>query len=239
MPHEENKTISSILKRLDRIEAEISRIKEILLPSLEKIPPSGDGFPSSKSTEEFELEFKESFGKLEKEVPVKLGPKKSLENVIGTKWIGRVGMVAIIFAVAFFLKYSFENRLIGETGRIILGILCGLSLIGVGEHFQKKKNWGLYGQTLTGGGLAILFFDLCRICLLSSPLTDSCIHCFRRYHHYRDNLINKIFCDFNYFHWNSRWFSHTDHALYRRKQTHQSIFIYSITRYWNAHSSIF
>lgn len=81
----------------------------------------------------------------------------SLENAIGTRWIGRIGIVAIIFGVSFFLKYSFDNKLIGETGRVILGIFFGLSFLGTGEYLQKKKHLGLYGQMVSGGGLAILY----------------------------------------------------------------------------------
>lgn len=84
----------------------------------------------------------------------------SLENAIGTRWIGRIGVLAILFGVAFFLKYSFDNKLIGETGRVILGIFLGTAFIGVGEYLQKKKNMGLYGQMLSGGGLAVLYLSL-------------------------------------------------------------------------------
>lgn len=50
--------------------------------------------------------------------------------------------------------------MIGETGRIILGIFCGAAFIGAGEYFQKKKNMELYGQMLSGGGLAVLYLAL-------------------------------------------------------------------------------
>lgn len=80
----------------------------------------------------------------------------SLESAIGTRWIGRIGVLAILFGVAFFLKYSFDNKLIGETGRVILGIFWGAVFIGAGEYFQKKKSLGLYGQMLSGCGLAVL-----------------------------------------------------------------------------------
>ena len=84
----------------------------------------------------------------------------SLESAIGTRWIGRIGVVAILFGIAFFLKYSFDNKLIGETGRIILGIIWGAVFIGAGEYLQKKKDLSLYGQLLSGGGLAVLYLSL-------------------------------------------------------------------------------
>jgi uncharacterized membrane protein len=86
--------------------------------------------------------------------------KRSIENAIGTRWIGRIGVLAILFGIAFFLKYSFDNKLIGEAGRIMLGIFWGAAFIGAGEYLQKKRNLSLYGQMLTGGGLGILYLSM-------------------------------------------------------------------------------
>ncbi len=82
-----------------------------------------------------------------------------LEAKIGGHWLNRIGALAIVVGVAFFLKYAFENRWIGEAGRIMLGILAGLGLIGGGEHFQRKK-YPIYAQGLSGAGIAILYFSI-------------------------------------------------------------------------------
>lgn len=84
----------------------------------------------------------------------------SMESAIGTRWIGRIGVLAILIGVAFFLKYSFDNKLIGETGRVMLGIFWGAAFIGAGEYLQKKRSMALYGQMLSGGGLAVLYLAL-------------------------------------------------------------------------------
>lgn len=84
----------------------------------------------------------------------------SMESAIGTRWIGRIGVLAVLVGVAFFLKYSFDNKLIGETGRVMLGIFWGAVFIGAGEYLRGKKNMALYGQMLSGGGLAVLYLAL-------------------------------------------------------------------------------
>lgn len=134
------------MERLDRIESDISEIKKTLPGrpieqlKVQPLPPK----PAEKKIK-----------------PAVQSPSDaSLESAIGTKWIGRIGMVAIIFGVAFFLKYSFDNKLIGETGRIILGIVSGIGFIGSGEYFQARKHWRIYGQILTGGGIAILYVSI-------------------------------------------------------------------------------
>lgn len=147
MEQEKDNIISSIIERLDKIEAEMSRIKTWIPPSKERARVTAQPPPA------------DSVKKAEKAGTVPSGTA-SLENVIGTRWIGRIGMLAVIFGIAFFLKYSFDNKLIGETGRIILGIFWGICFIGFGEYFQKKKNWNIYGQIFTGGGITILYFSI-------------------------------------------------------------------------------
>ena len=151
MEKNDDKIISTILDRLNTIESEISEIKKRLTPSERvQIPSTRDS--QKKSVQQAT----EKPGKASRFSASNI----SLENAIGTKWIGRVGMLAIIFGIAFFLKYSFDNNLIGETGRIVLGLFWGVCFIGAGEYFQRKKNWQIYGQILTGGGLAILYFSI-------------------------------------------------------------------------------
>ncbi len=82
----------------------------------------------------------------------------SEEKLAGT-WFNRLGILAIMLAVAFFLKWSFDNHLVGVLGRIVIGLLLGLMFLGTGEYFQRKK-FQIYGQGFTGGGIAILYFAI-------------------------------------------------------------------------------
>src|SRR5687767_11051016 len=58
------------------------------------------------------------------------------ENLAGT-WFNRVGIVALVFGVSFFLKYAFDHRWIGELGRVALGILAGMGMLASGDHFAR------------------------------------------------------------------------------------------------------
>ena len=48
----------------------------------------------------------------------------NLETRIGQQWFNRIGIVAILIGVSFFLKYAFENNWIGPSGRIAIGLLA-------------------------------------------------------------------------------------------------------------------
>ncbi|TAK56933.1 DUF2339 domain-containing protein [Patescibacteria group bacterium] len=86
------------------------------------------------------------------------GAATATEFAFNTKWLMVAGIIAILFGVGFFIKFSFDNNLIGETGRVILGLIIGLGFIGTGEWFYRK--YPKYAFFLTGGGIAILYLSL-------------------------------------------------------------------------------
>ena len=93
------------------------------------------------------------------ELPEVPRPTEHLEAVIGQKWIGWVAVVLIFCAVGFFLKYAFENRWIGELGRVALGVVVGLVFARSGLE-RYRKGWRYLSQVLTGGGITILYLSV-------------------------------------------------------------------------------
>src|SRR3989344_7461184 len=47
--------------------------------------------------------------------------KKSIESYIGRKLLGLIGIIALVFGASFFLKWAFDNNIIGPHGRVALG----------------------------------------------------------------------------------------------------------------------
>lgn len=123
----------------------------------EKKAPATPSFPTYKPEEksaQIAQEFKERIA------PQQEAPKESVESRITGKWFAIIGVVAIVFGVGFFLKYAFENNIIGVHGRIILGILGGLVMLIVGDILQKKDTYRQFSFYLSGGGLAILYLSI-------------------------------------------------------------------------------
>jgi uncharacterized membrane protein len=85
-------------------------------------------------------------------------PERDLEFHIGGTWLNRIGVIAVIFGLAYFLKYSIENQWIGPTGRVLLGVLTGLGMLGIGEKLRHR--YPGYAQGLLGGGSLALFFSI-------------------------------------------------------------------------------
>ncbi len=91
--------------------------------------------------------------------PVKPSAPFEWDDLLEGRWLFRLGMGILILGVAFFLKFAFENQWIGPTGRVLMGFFWGVTFIVLGDRFQKKDH-ALYGQTLIGGGLVILYLSI-------------------------------------------------------------------------------
>jgi len=51
-----------------------------------------------------------------------------VEEMIAGHWLNYVGILAMAIAVAFFLKYAFDNNWIGPSGRVAIGVLIGTAI---------------------------------------------------------------------------------------------------------------
>src|SRR5262245_61721090 len=45
-----------------------------------------------------------------------------LESKIGGRWLNRIGILAMLIGVSYFLKYAFDNNWIGPAARIVIGL---------------------------------------------------------------------------------------------------------------------
>ena len=81
-----------------------------------------------------------------------------IESMIGRRWIGWAAIVLILFATAFFLKYAFDNRWIGEVGRVAIGIAFGATMTALGFKYSKR-GWRIFSQILTAGGIVLLYLS--------------------------------------------------------------------------------
>src|SRR3990167_3960511 len=72
-------------------------------------------------------------------------------------WPAKIGVLALLLGVSFFLKYAFDNNWVGPAGRVMIGVVVGCLVLGLGEFFRKR--YAIYGQILSGGGIAILYLS--------------------------------------------------------------------------------
>ncbi|HQF87109.1 MAG TPA: DUF2339 domain-containing protein [Acidobacteriota bacterium] len=80
-----------------------------------------------------------------------------MEVRLGQKWILAIGVIIIVLAVGYFLKYSFDRAWIGPAGRVALAFVWGIGLLVAGELF-RRRSYRVFGLCLAGGGVAVLYF---------------------------------------------------------------------------------
>jgi uncharacterized membrane protein len=87
------------------------------------------------------------------------GDTQSLESRIGSQWFNRVGILAVLIGVAWFLKLAFDNHWIGPRGRVMIGLLAGAGLIAWSERFHKR-GFAIFSYSLKAIGSGTLYLSL-------------------------------------------------------------------------------
>jgi uncharacterized membrane protein len=83
------------------------------------------------------------------------GGRPSLEELLTGRLAIWLGAVALVLAVAFFVRYSIEQGWIGERVRVGLGVLFGAGLLVAGERMREGS--ARVASGLSAAGIAALF----------------------------------------------------------------------------------
>lgn len=82
--------------------------------------------------------------------------EKEWEVLVGGKLLNRIGAVALILGLGFFLKYAFDNNWISEPIRLLLGVLLGTFMLFLGAK-THKKGLTIFAQGAVGVGIAAMY----------------------------------------------------------------------------------
>jgi uncharacterized membrane protein len=84
---------------------------------------------------------------------------EGLESRIGKLWLNRIGIIATLVGVSYFIKYAFDNNWIGASAIILLGLIGGGALIAWSELFRRKGFAG-FSYSLKAIGIGTLYLSL-------------------------------------------------------------------------------
>ena len=91
--------------------------------------------------------------------PAKSSAPVDMEALIGGNWLNRIGIVALIAAVSFFLKYAFDNNWIGPRGRVGIGILLGAAML-PWSQWLLSRGYEYFSEGIAALGAAVLYLSL-------------------------------------------------------------------------------
>ena len=84
---------------------------------------------------------------------------RDLESRIGSHWLNRIGIAALLIGVSYFLKFAFDNNWIGPAGQISIGLVAGIAIVIWSERF-RAKNYKAFSYSLKAVGIGTLYLSL-------------------------------------------------------------------------------
>jgi uncharacterized membrane protein len=82
-----------------------------------------------------------------------------LESRIGSHWLNRIGISAVLIGVSYFLKFAFDSNWIGPAGRVSIGLLAGIAVVVWSERF-RTRGYTVFSYSLKAVGVGVLYLSL-------------------------------------------------------------------------------
>ena len=106
----------------------------------------------------------------------RLTSSHDIEEMLGTNWLNKLGIVILVLGIAFFLAYQLKT--LGPFGKILVGFATASALLGAGIWFDRAERYRILARAGVGGGWALFFFTTYAMYhvpaaqVLSSQVTD-------------------------------------------------------------------
>jgi uncharacterized membrane protein len=82
-----------------------------------------------------------------------------VESLIAGRWLNVFGILAIVVAVVFFLKYAFDNDWIGPAARVAIGIVAGFAMFPLSDVLLHR-GYRYFSESIVALGTAILYLSI-------------------------------------------------------------------------------
>jgi uncharacterized membrane protein len=92
-------------------------------------------------------------------LPVRESDTPNLESRIGSHWLNRIGIAAVLIGVSYFLKFAFDSNWIGPAGRVTIGLLAGIAVTVWSERF-RTRGYTIFSYSLKAVGVGVLYLSL-------------------------------------------------------------------------------
>jgi uncharacterized membrane protein len=79
-----------------------------------------------------------------------------VEEMLGTNWLNKLGIVILVLGVAFFLAYQLNT--LGPAGKVLVGFVTAAVMLGAGIWFDRGERYRILARAGIGGGWALAFF---------------------------------------------------------------------------------
>jgi uncharacterized membrane protein len=143
--------LAALAARVTQLEAEVAQMRQSATPPVSTRASSGDAREEAAPNRATGL-------RVPSAVP-RRDARPSLESRIGSQLFNRIGIIALLVGVAWFLKFAIDNHWIGPAARVLIGLGAGIGIIAGSEWF-RKRNYKGFSYSLKALGTGILYLSL-------------------------------------------------------------------------------
>src|ERR1700686_1811347 len=90
---------------------------------------------------------------------VRAHSEPDLEARIGSHWLNRIGIAALLIGISYFLKFAFDSNWIGPAGRVTIGLLAGIAMVAWSERF-RTRGYMAFSYSLKAVGVRAIFLSV-------------------------------------------------------------------------------
>lgn len=81
---------------------------------------------------------------------------RDIEQMLGTNWLNKIGIAALVIGIALFLAYKFPS--LSNAEKVGLGYVVSFGILALGVFLERKDAYRIFARALIGGGWALIFF---------------------------------------------------------------------------------
>ena len=85
--------------------------------------------------------------------------RAELETRIGSQWLNRIGIAALLIGISYFLKFAFDNNWIGPAAQVLIGMCAGVAVVIWSEWF-RLRGYRTFSYSLKAVGIGALYLSL-------------------------------------------------------------------------------
>jgi len=89
-----------------------------------------------------------------------ISQKIDVESFVAGNLLNRIGALALIIGMGFFLKYAFDQNWISPVIQILTGIAVAIGLLFGASHCNKQENYKVFAQGIAGAGISIFYLSI-------------------------------------------------------------------------------
>lgn len=158
------KQIKQIQKRVTILETEVRSLKDMPEPLYSQSKPEQQPNIVEEPLVQESIEYsksepieEEKQQLIEEETTFK---KNGLESYLTSDLFNKIGAVALILGMGFFLKYAFDTGLFNPVIQILLSFLFSGGLVFGASHFYKQEKYKIFAQGIAGAGIGISYLTI-------------------------------------------------------------------------------